>query len=183
MIVAISGAQSVGKTTVINELEKILGNKYTIVRESIRKLAKKGFIINEKGNDNTQIAVMNEHIKNLLPEGDLILDRSVLDGYIYTQYLFNNNKISEETLKYAESIFRDHINDIDILFYIKPEFEIVNDNVRSIDKEFRDAVVELFEKTIEDYNLDVIYLSGSVDERVNQFLDSIKEFKSNMIGI
>lgn len=173
MKIAISGAQSTGKTTLINKLREIFPD-FIFKTEITRELANKGFKINESGTDETQIAIMQSHMDRLKISSDVIYDRCILDGVVYTHYLFNSGKVSRNTLDIVKDSFIQNIANYDLIFYIKPEFDIVDDGERSINQSFRDEVVKLFEEYIHDYNIPVNILSGSVDERVKYFSEYIK---------
>lgn len=174
-LISISGAQSTGKTTIINELERM---GYSVKTEITRSVLNKGFKINEEGGDETQRLIIQEHKNRLaaLTESDdvTILDRGILDGVVYTHYLFNINQVSLETLEYAQKIFKECINKYDVIFYIPPEFDIEADGTRSTNKEFRDSIVKLFEEYIKEYNIDVVLLKGSAQERVNEVLSTLQ---------
>jgi len=60
------------------------------------------------------------------------------------------------------------------VFYIEPEFDIVDDGVRSADKKFRDSIAELFEAVIEREQLSVIRIKGSVRERVTTVINMLE---------
>lgn len=176
MRIGISGAQSVGKTTLLNALrsEKIFKD-YHIANEVTRRVASYGLPINESGTDTTQKLIMQEHIVNTFMYGNFIADRTAWDGYVYSCYLWNNSKISYDTLQHAREVFVKVQPTYDVQFYINPEFDIENDGVRSIDLGFRNSIVQLFNNTAKDYKLKVINLSGSVRERVDTVLHVIEE--------
>ena len=176
MKIAFSGVQCTGKTTLINEMKKMeLVDGFEFCFESIRKLQKDGFKINEDGDDNTQIAVMLSHIHNMtVPHS--ILDRCLLDGMCYTEYSYRHNKISIKTYDICLKLFELGINQYDIIFYIRPEFEMVDDGTRSTNKEFRDEVQSIFEEFISKYKLNnVVLLSGSVEQRMEQITRAIQK--------
>ena len=66
-------------------------------------------------------------------------------------------------------MFEETISSWDAIFFLRPEFEIVDDGVRSVNVEFHRNIVFLFDHFIKKYNLQVIQLTGSVEDRVNQF--------------
>lgn len=176
MRIGISGAQSVGKTTLLNALrsEKIFKD-YHIANEVTRRVQSYGLPINENGTDLTQRLIMQEHIVNAFMYDNFIADRTAWDGFVYSCYLWNINKISYDCMHHAREVFTKVQGLYDIQFYIEPEFDIENDGVRSIDLGFRNEIVRLFNKTAEDYHLNIIRLKGSVRERVDQVLQVIKE--------
>ena len=170
MIVSFTGAQSTGKTTLLNQMRNWECLKdYTFIDEITRSIKKKGMSINEKGNDNTQTAIMNAHIENLKKGNNLVLDRCSLDGVVYTHYLYLHGKVSKDTLDYARQVFFETCLKYDKIFYLKPEFDIVEDGVRSNNVQFRDEIASIFEGYIADFNLrkyNVVELTGSVEERL-----------------
>ncbi len=175
MKIGITGAQSVGKTTLLNALrsEKLFKD-YVVCDEVTRRVKSYGLPINEEGTDITQRLIMNEHIVNVFMYGNMLTDRTALDGLVYSAYLYNKNQISANTLKYVREVFNKVWHSYDYVFYIEPEFEIVDDGVRSINKQFRDEIAELFEYVIEKENLSMLRVKGSVRNRVNTILDHLE---------
>ena len=175
MKIGITGAQSVGKTTLLNALrsEKLFKD-YVICDEVTRRVKSYGLPINEEGTDTTQRLIMNEHIVNVFMYGNMLTDRTALDGLVYSAYLYNKNQISANTLKYVRDVFNKVWHSYDYVLYIEPEFEIVDDGVRSVNKQFRDEIADLFEATIENENLSVLRVKGSVRDRVNIIIDHLE---------
>jgi nicotinamide riboside kinase len=103
-----------------------------------------------------------------------LTDRTALDGLVYSAYLYNKNQISANTLKYVREVFNKVWHSYDYVFYIEPEFEIVDDGVRSINKEFRDEITGLFRVTIDRENLSMLRVKGSVRNRVNTIIDHLE---------
>lgn len=178
MIVTFTGAQSTGKTTLLNELRKCKEfEDYVFIDEITRRVSKLGMNINEKGDDATQTAIMNAHIENLKKGDNLILDRCSLDGVVYTHYLYLHGRVSKDTFDYARQVFAETCLKYDKIFYLKPEFDIVDDGVRSNSVQFRDEIASIFERYIAEFNLrkwNVVEISGSVEER----LKAIKKMMS-----
>lgn len=168
MKIAIAGAQSTGKSTLLHALKKEYPN-VKFIEEITRELKAQGYKINEDGNNDTQVQIMNLHKKYSTIDGNVIYDRCALDGVVYTHYLYNQGNISEDVFQKSLDIFREIINKYDKICYLNPEFDIVDDGERSINKTFRDEIVTLFEQYIGFYNINVVVLTGSVEERVRQF--------------
>ena len=175
MRIGITGAQSVGKTTLLNALrsEKLFKD-YVICDEVTRRVKGYGLPINEEGTDNTQRLIMNEHIVNVFMYGNMLTDRTALDGLVYSTYLYKNNQINTSTMAYVKEVFNKVWHSYDFVFYIEPEFEIVDDGVRSINKQFRDEIADLFEATIEKEKLNMLRVKGSVRNRVNTIIDHLE---------
>lgn len=172
MRIGISGAQSVGKTTLLNALRsEPTFKEYSICDEVTRRVKSYGLLINEHGSDTTQRLIMQEHIVNLYMHENMITDRTSLDGLVYTKYLKQKGKVGQETLDYAGKIFDKTIRQYDLLFYIVPEFDIVDDGTRSTDIEFRDDIVEIFNDVMGVHNIDFLHVTGSVRQRTQFILD------------
>jgi len=179
MKIAISGAQSVGKTTLLNALRSEEALKdYKFCFEVTRRVKGYGLSINEDGDDTTQRLIMQEHIVNAFMYDNMIADRCALDGLVYSHYLAENKKITEKTYQFAESVFHKLMPEYDLVFYIPPEFEIEDDGTRSINKFFRDRIVTLFDMYIKDKQINTVYLTGSVRERVNTVLNHVKDYNN-----
>lgn len=177
MKVSFTGAQSTGKTTLLKAIKQNeeFRYKYEFIDEITRRMVKKGLKINEAGSNTTQLLIMNEHIKNILYE-NAIMDRCMVDGVVYTHWLYNQGTVKHWVWEYSRKVFEHYVNRYDIIFYLKPEFDIVDDGVRSIDVTFRDDIAMLFERYIIQVNKPVITLSGTVEERLKQFYSTLKEY-------
>lgn len=178
MRIGISGAQSVGKTTLQNALrsEKCFWS-YHIRNEVTRKVRDLGLAINEGGSDTTQELIMKEHIYNLVMFDNMITDRTSLDGLVYTTWLYNQQKVSEDCYIDTINIFKKTIGMYDHIFYITPEFPIEDDGVRSASEQWQKEIVDIFEDTMLEFGLKVVRVSGSVRERVNTILKTIGEIE------
>jgi nicotinamide riboside kinase len=175
MKISFTGAQSTGKTTLLEAIKQNeeFRYKYEFIDEITRRMVKKGLKINEAGGTTTQLLIMNEHIKNTLYT-DAIMDRCVIDGVVYTHWLWKEGKVEEWVFDYSVKVFNYYKDRYDYIFYLKPEFDIVDDGMRSTNTQFRDEVVDLFDTYIKQLNVPVITLTGSVQERLEQFYNTIK---------
>lgn len=171
MKIGISGAQSVGKTTLLNALrsEKCFMD-YDIRNEVTRAVHDLGLQINENGSDATQKLIMKDHIYNLVMFDDMITDRTSLDGIVYTKWLYDNGKVSDQCFEDCMQVFERTRLMYDYIFYIQPEFPIEDDGVRSVSIQWQSEIVQIFNDYIKTFNLPIINVSGSVRERVNTIL-------------
>lgn len=175
MRIGITGAQSVGKTTLLNALrsEKLFAD-YAICDEVTRRVKSYGLPINEAGSDNTQKLIMNEHIVNVFLNKNMLTDRTALDGLVYSTYLERKGQISTETMAYVRRVFYSVWPTYDMVYYIEPEFDIVDDGVRSVDLGFRNEIAELFDRIIEKEDLTLHRVKGSVRDRVNTIMNILE---------
>jgi nicotinamide riboside kinase len=173
MRVSFTGAQSTGKTTLLNKCKEVYKD-YKFVDEVTRYVRKTYDVkINEVGGTETQLYILAEHIKNhLRPEENLMLDRCILDGYVYTKYQVMNGKVKEDVLHAFNSVFNLLFDKLDYVFYTDPlDVKLVDDGERSVDLNFRKTIINLFDDLIT-YKMSsknrekVIKLSGTVEERM-----------------
>lgn len=177
MKIAISGSHSQGKTTLVNALKE--GNylkDFKFKTSLTRGLQESGFNINEDGNEVTQLAVMTKHLQYLSEKGSIVYDRCALDGYAYSMSL----PISLRMLGVIRELFSLMIHRYDIIFYVEPELPLVEDGQRTVDREFFNTVVNSFEAIIKAYNVPVIRINGSVENRIEQILKAITIKQNNL---
>lgn len=184
MRITFTGAHSTGKTTLLNILKKENYFKnFTFIDEITRKVKKQGLKINEEGDDLTQNTLIDCHLQ-ILKTKNCVTDRCILDVAVYTDYLFKHNKVSRETKQRADVCLSLNIDKYDKIFYLEPEFEIEDDKVRSINKEFRDEIVEIFHNYISNFKIPVIRLTGTIRERLNKIYEEcFNTFEGADIGI
>ncbi len=169
MKIAITGAQSTGKSTLLNYLKKDEDLKgFEFIEELTRQIAAKGVDINEDGGNFTQIFTVTIHAENIIKK-HFISDRCALDALVYTKWLYDNEKVDKWMLEYAEGVAKEVLPRYDYIYYLPAEIPIEDDGVRSSDKSFRDEILELFEYYIEKFELPIVTLSGTVVQRAKSF--------------
>lgn len=192
MLVSFTGAQSTGKSTLLEECKKTFTGKWEFVPEVTRLIKRRhGVKINEYGTDKTQNYIIEAHIVNVInyhndiAEGKVdgyILDRCILDGMVYTQYLYNHGQVKKSTLDYARGVCNLIVDKYDLIFYTDPNIPIVDDGERSVNEDFRKEIIEIFDRYIK-LDVDrlgdkVKLLSGSVEERMKDINLCIKNLKN-----
>lgn len=182
MRVSFTGAQSTGKTTLLNKCKEVYKD-YKFVDEVTRYVRRTYDVkINEIGGTETQLYILAEHIKNhLKPDENLILDRCILDGYVYTKYQVVNGKVSEQVLHAFNGVFAVLMDKLDYIFYTDPsDVKLIDDGERSVDLKFREDIIAMFEDLIT-YKLSpknkqkIIRLSGTVEERMKIIEEYLKQ--------
>jgi nicotinamide riboside kinase len=114
---------------------------------------------------------MSKHYEFLNLQTDVVLDRCALDGLAYSMYFFNKIELPMQDI--IRRLFEVMIFRYDKIFYINPELPLIDDGQRSISKHFFDVVNNNFETLIRDYKINVIRISGSVEDRIEQVLNNI----------
>jgi len=175
MIVSFTGAQSTGKTTLLNAVRD-LNPTLNFIDEVTRRIKREFDLpINENGGDITQSMIMTDHIANLYRRYDgfdVVLDRCAMDGVVYTHWLYNHGKVSKATLMWAQKVYDELISKYDVIFYTSPwGVPLVNDGERSVDIEFREEILKLFDDYIYDLIIEnradnIFTVEGTVEERM-----------------
>ena len=181
MLIGFTGAQCTGKTTLLQKCKQyfLVENNWNYIDEVTRKVKRLGHKINTDGDDLTQLFILSEHLKNHTYPESYILDRCILDGYIYSSCLSRRGVVSEWVTTYACELLNLLVCNLDIIFYTQPEdVRLVSDGTRSIDFKFRQDIINRYEDLFaQDYWwMDkVVRLSGTVDERMDTILRTVNE--------
>lgn len=177
MRIGFIGTQGTGKTTILNALHEVLPH-YEKCNEVTRWVKSIGFSINEDGDDLTQELILMKHITNLQLYDNSIADRTLIDGYVYTDWLNKNGKVSTEMVNKTLLVMNKLINEYDLLFYLPIEFSLEDDGVRSTNNKFREEIDLKFREVIaSQLGTNIITLTGTVQERLKTILQNIKEAK------
>ena len=169
MNIGISGAQCTGKTSLIDALHKSGYNVYTLVARTVMKQHP----INKNGNDGTQRAIIDTHLRNLdNSTGVSFMDRCLVDGMVFTLYGARQGKVSAATLADIYKDFYQNINRYDYIVYLEPEFPIISDGVRDEDEDFRQELCQLYELVLSTVPVPIIRPKGTVHERAQTILNA-----------
>ena len=172
-----TGAQSTGKTTLLKKVKTLYPYRFDYVDEVTRRIKRFGVPINNeaKNYNLTQSLIINDHLVNYTKvfEGsddtvrDLLLDRCIVDGYIYTKYFYRHGKVSYKIFEFAEYWYKELTPKYDVIFYTNPgDVKLVDDGERSIDAKFREEIIDLYETEFLDKYDNICILKGSVEERL-----------------
>ena len=190
MIISFTGAQSTGKTTLLNSIKDL--NPYLDSIDEVTRRIKREYNlpINEDGGDITQTMIMSDHIANIFRkyDSDVIFDRCALDGVVYTQWLYNKGKVSKEVLQWAKKIYNTLIDKYDAIFVTSPDdVPLVDDGERSVDIDFREEIIDIFNMYIDDIKIysrevNMFVVEGSVEDRM-KYIKNVLEVKGLDIKI
>ena len=187
MIFSFTGAQSTGKTTLLNHLHKCNGDHPFEFIPEVTRLVMRDYEmpINENGGDLTQMLIMTEHVRNvyrnkadhLIRGVHQIFDRCALDGIVYSLWLQHNNKISRGCYDACDLIYEELKDKYDIIFYTSPDdVKLVDDGERSVDVKFRNDIINTFNIFLDrGYDGKIVVLKGSVEERLKTIKSTLAE--------
>ena len=172
--IGLTGPHGSGKTTLLNDL-KSQKLDLTFLPEVTRILKDKGFVINEHGSTDTQLLVLATHIQNILFNKNFIVDRSLIDGYIYTTYLNSIGQVPDWVQLYAKQLCEQYLPLYDYIFYIPAEFNLTLDGTRSGDQAFYSGIKDLFEICIPIFSkcTNIITVTGTREQRVHTIMSTI----------
>jgi nicotinamide riboside kinase len=181
MRIAFTGAQGTGKTTLIKALSNYLPN-YIINEELVRSLVKTSKVkINKEADDASQNIITTEHLRTAVESyysnKNVIFDRCVLDSFVYAKESYNHNLISKSCVEYAASVI-DIINKYypyDIVIYIPPKLDLVEDGVRDTNIEYRDNIDSIFREVITWHKCNHVLTSVKLSDRINEVVNIVNE--------
>ena len=185
MLVGFTGAGCTGKSTLLNICKQLLPD-WNFVDEVTRKVMRDGLKINEDGDNLTQLFILKEHLNNhvVSEQDNWLLDRCILDGYVYTKWLNEQGSVNNWVLTYAANLLSMLGGRLDVIFYTEPDdIQIVDDGERSINSKFRNDIVKIYENLLtntcstpgEDmWRHKVVRLSGDVTTRMNMIQQTLK---------
>lgn len=167
MKIILTGAQGTGKTTVLNEFKS---SDFEIVTEVVRNLAKKGVKINKDGDEKGQTKIFNEYKKIFSSKDHFISDRGLIDVVAYTVYLARHGKVSEEFAnKQIKQLHKFILTNPDNFYcYFPIEFDVVVDDVRDPDEDFRSEISDIILSLLGALGLGFVVIRGSVEERIEK---------------
>ena len=186
MKISFTGTGCSGKSTLLKKCKEYYGNRFEYVTEVTRPIARKGLPINEDGNDDTQRAIIDAHIENNKLD-NVIMDRCIVDGYVYTAWLFEKQKVSTAVYEYAWDTFHDIIDDLDIIFYCCP-LEMEDDGERSVNENFQKDIANNMtlllyqEPWYQPYKGKLVTLEGDIEKRFNDIKIAIEKHEHSTVG-
>lgn len=196
MLVSFTGAQCTGKTTLLKRCKTELSapkvnhpepkGPWHYVDEVTRKVMRGGLPINESGGNLTQLFILKEHLENHTRCGEnLILDRCILDGYVYTKWLVAQGSVERWVLDYATRLLSILGERLDVILYTEPDdIQIEDDGERSINDKFRNDIINIYEDLLscsistpgrDTWRQKVVRLSGSVEDRMETIKSNLKQ--------
>lgn len=182
MQIVLVGAQSTGKTSVMNALPNEF--KQYGIREVIRNMTAQDptVHINQNGDDWSQNRFFFEYLYLFAKYPDYISDRGLLDVCAYTLWLVRTGKVSQTTYEKQMYVLRDwlknHPNVVHVYFPAS-YFGVVDDGYRDANETNRQEVDKCVREVIDELDKQGLWLgytigNGSVADRVKEINGIIK---------
>lgn len=177
MKVTICGAQSVGKTTLVDSLPEKY-QKY-IIKKVIRNVILKSedeIFVNEDSDAYSQVKFFDAYMSILSKKENYITDRGLLDVAAYTNYLGYKKKLGSglyfTQLQYIKKSLEK--NPDEVFIYIPIEFDIVDDGFRSLDKKYQEECDRAIRMAFDDAGITPLVICGPQEKRNKDFLKIIE---------
>jgi hypothetical protein len=158
MKIAVCGTSCIGKSTYIKDFLK-QWTMFETPNTSYRDILKeKSLPHSGSGTEESQKIILDYLVEQAIQSSKkdfTILDRCVLDNFVYTSWLFLNGKISEKFLEESRILTRETLKLYDVLFFIPltkvAPVKIVEDELRDTDPQYRQEIDNIFKVYIESY--------------------------------
>lgn len=186
MKITFVGSHGTGKTTIVNELQNRLKQKgiESVITPEVPRIIcdleqNKHFFRRENNTLLKQVILLfgqavYENVAERNNTEIVLCDRSVLDHWSYTQFLFPSELEESEITNSAMDFIRQHCISYDYIFYIPVEVPLEDDGTREGDIEFQRNIDEEIFKNLERLELPFEVIKGSTEDRIESVLKIIK---------
>jgi hypothetical protein len=172
MKIGVTGTQSVGKSTLVNELAKLEQFKdYYIATERSKYLKDQGIALNNDSTLKGQLVFAAERSLELMKE-NLITDRTLYDVCAFT---LSAKEIDWPSKVNFLEILMKIRTDYDLVIYVSPEGVKIEDNgIRTTDAEYRNKIDQAIREMLVEYPpKKLIEVKGSTEERIAAIIPHI----------
>lgn len=188
IVIGVIGTQNTGKTTFIKDVIEAFKGSHNEVKtvgcDYRRKIEEAGLKINREGNIEAQRIILNTLIEQLdiiesMPSGIYVTDRSPIDAFVYTLYLFRHKPelgITQKDMDEMLTAVKSSVARYDAIIYFPlddcNDIEVVDDKFRDTNLAYRKQIDELFKETLRIigheslYGRLVTFIKGNRQERV-----------------
>jgi nicotinamide riboside kinase len=160
------GSMGVGKTTLVNEVAKVM--EWTILPELAREMMNAGYKLDKGVDVATEYVMIEKQIELEQYSRPWIADRCLIDIWAYCKVLFPDEAPLLNTIvqKLKETEY-------DIIVYIPPEFPIEDDGIRSTDTQFQTNIDNAIKEIL--CSFEHYTVTGSVEKRTKTVVDIINK--------
>jgi nicotinamide riboside kinase len=173
--IGVIGAQSTGKTTLIQYLlEEPEFKGYIHVPSPTRYLKTMFGMDFDNADTEIQLSTLCMQALNMGIRDKAFYDRTVIDNYAYLQYYagIGKSNLSANSLNFIQYISHTLANRLDVIIVLRREFDMIPDGTRIVDERQQQEIEDRIMKNLYDLGVDarkIVSLSGTVEERVASF--------------
>jgi hypothetical protein len=169
--ISLIGTHGTGKTTLLNELL----NRYPKFLSQIDSYSDAGVLYKNKllevlDKNALQLYFYARHKYRVEINENLLTDRSVLDALCYAKYEYLYGNLTLEMFTFLEDESLKLLNRYDLLFWLRPEFELKGEEKRPTDVVYQGVIDKIFEYYIVrsgKVTVPVVTLTGDPRTRIN----------------
>jgi len=184
MRIAFIGADSTGKTTLIDKLSQSYSHRKVLTIKNVtRGVISKGFPLGKKATMESYANYINDQLKREREAEDegfelLLSDRTILDTIAYSKV---NNEVTHNILpdyfiQMLCEVWRLEARSYALYVHCPVEFPLVEDGIREADSQYRFLVGEKIKDLLQEYEVPHINASGSVQTRLDTVRIAISKF-------
>jgi len=181
--IGFTGSTSCGKTTLVKELSKRPEFEgYECVVERSKYLRDLGIPLNTVSTLKGQIMFLAERTSELMKEGGVITDRTIVDVMAFTR---SSDVIGERDKDNYDELAISLLNEYDFIFYVPIEgVEIEDNSVRTTDADYRiyidELILDILENCQKEYIKKVIGIPPylSTEKRVEFVINCINLYET-----
>lgn len=154
------GSACVGKSTYIKDFMETWPMYKMSEKPRYTELVEaKGLKLNEEGNEDSQWEILNIEVDRVMStpkKSDIIFDRSVLDNLVYTMWLNENGKVSDEFVMKSIKVVKETLVFYDILFFLpitkQSPVPFEPKEHRTTNPQYRSEIDLIFKALVNQYN-------------------------------
>jgi predicted ATPase len=140
-----------------------------MIPEMARILIGRGLPMNDKVSELSIVCYVAEYLKHTRrATADLVIsDRSVFDLYAYISHS-KSDDVRAEYLEMVREQVADEVDRVHAYIYLPIEFELVADQVRPSDAQYREAIDNNVRRLLKEFGANVLEIGGSLAERTEK---------------
>ncbi len=173
--IVIVGSFSTGKTTLAEATATTLD--LPVLRDVAREISGLGFKLDQDATVETETLIFLRQYVNELTHPEFVGDYSIIHVLAYAGWVLEHQDRRKEFALWDAclEIAQQHSSNYSHVFYLPIEFEIVPDGLRPSDPRFQKDIDERIVRVLNTYDVKYETLTGSVEKRVDDLLEAIKE--------
>jgi hypothetical protein len=168
--IGLMGAQNTGKTTAAHNykiLFESLGYDTILLEETATQAIKRGIIIHDGGTWDTQKWIADKQIEqeewaDTQTADYIICDRTRMDPYVYSTYIYRRNRLTREQLSYFERIAREGISEYDVIMYFNPR--PIVDPYKTRSQLYQEEIDQIFGEMIFSLHIPAVHMRRNLYE-------------------